>query len=143
MARTQALIIGSGVAGPAAALALQKAGLDSVVYEAHPTSAEGIGTFLTLATNGVTALRTLDAAQSTMAHGFPMNAMILWSGSGKRLGEVQVSVTLPDGTTGYTLKRADLYTALNEQAAARGFAPSMASGWSRLSATAMACGSSR
>ena len=65
MARTQALIIGSGVAGPAAALALQKAGLDSVVYEAHPTSAEGIGTFLTLATNGVTALRTLDAAQST------------------------------------------------------------------------------
>jgi len=55
----RALIIGAGIAGPAAAMALQKAGTESVVYEAHPTSAEGIGTFLTLATNGVDALRTL------------------------------------------------------------------------------------
>jgi len=34
-ART-ALIIGAGIAGPAAAMALQKAGLDPVIYEAHP-----------------------------------------------------------------------------------------------------------
>ena len=31
-----ALIISAGVAGPAAALALQKAGIDSVVFEADP-----------------------------------------------------------------------------------------------------------
>lgn len=120
MTHAPALIIGSGIAGPATAMALQKVGIDSVVYEAHSTAAEGIGTFLTLATNGVDALRTLHADQPAIAAGFPMTAMTLWSGTGKRLGNVQVSVTLADGTTGYTMKRADLYAAMNDQAAARG-----------------------
>lgn len=120
MTHTPALIIGSGIAGPAAAMALQKAGIDSVVYEAHPTAAAGIGTFLTLATNGVDALRTLDADRPAVAAGFPTTAMVLWSGTGKRLGTVQVSATLAEGISGYTLKRADLYTALHDQATARG-----------------------
>ena len=120
MAQVQALIIGSGIAGPAAAIALQKAGIESVVYEAHPTSAAGVGEFLTLATNGVHALRTLDADAQAIAAGFPTTAMTLWSGTGKRLGNAIVSMTLPDGTIGYTLKRSDLYQALTDEAAARG-----------------------
>jgi FAD-dependent urate hydroxylase len=120
MARTRALIIGSGIAGPAAAMALQKAGIESVIYEAHATSADGIGAFLTLATNGVDALRTLDADRPAIAAGFPTTATVLWSGTGKRLGAAEVSMTLEDGTTGYTLKRADLYKAMNDQAARRG-----------------------
>jgi len=32
----KALIIGGGVAGPVAAMALQRAGLEAIVYEAHP-----------------------------------------------------------------------------------------------------------
>jgi glycine/D-amino acid oxidase-like deaminating enzyme len=31
-----ARVIGGGIAGPAAAIALQKVGIDPVVYEAHP-----------------------------------------------------------------------------------------------------------
>jgi 2-polyprenyl-6-methoxyphenol hydroxylase-like FAD-dependent oxidoreductase len=120
MARTQALLIGGGIAGPAAAMALQKAGIDSVVYEAHPTTAAGIGQFLTLATNGVDALRTLGAAGPAIAAGFPTTATVLWSGTGKRLGAAQVSLALPDGTTGHTMKRADLYAAIREQAVGRG-----------------------
>ena len=115
----RALIIGAGIAGPAAAMALQKAGTESVVYEAHPTSAEGIGTFLTLATNGVDALRTLGAEKPAIAAGFPTTAIVVWSGTGKRLGAAEVSTTLDDGTTGHTLKRADLYRAIHEQAASR------------------------
>jgi glycine/D-amino acid oxidase-like deaminating enzyme len=42
-----ALIIGGGIAGPSAAMALQKAGIESVIYEAHPTGADGVGVFLT------------------------------------------------------------------------------------------------
>jgi FAD-dependent urate hydroxylase len=102
-----ALIVGAGIAGPAAAMALQKAGMDSVVYEAHPESAEGIGAFLTLATNGVDALRTLGADGPAVAAGFPTTSMVMWSGNGKRLGAAQLSLTLEDGTTGRTLKRAD------------------------------------
>jgi FAD-dependent urate hydroxylase len=115
-----ALIIGGGIAGPAAAMALQKAGIDSVVYEAHPTAAEGVGSFLTLATNGVDALRTLGADQAAIANGFPTTSMTVWSGTGKRLGAAVLSMTLHDGTTGHTLKRADLYRAIHDQATGRG-----------------------
>ncbi|HKU10634.1 MAG TPA: NAD(P)/FAD-dependent oxidoreductase, partial [Sinomonas sp.] len=116
----RALIIGAGIAGPGAAMALQKAGIESVVYEAHPSSGEGIGTFLTLATNGVDALRTLDAEEAAVAAGFPTTAIVVWSGTGKRLGAAEVSTTLDDGTTGHTLKRADLYRAIHDQAVSRG-----------------------
>lgn len=120
MAQTLALIIGSGVAGPVAAMAMQKVGIESVVYEAAPMSAIGIGEFLTLATNGVNALRTLDADAPAIAAGFPTTEMTLWSGAGKRLGAAVLSMTLPNGATGYTLKRSDLYKALTDQAVARG-----------------------
>lgn len=115
----QALVIGGGIAGPAAAMALQKAGIDPVVYEAEASSAAGAGSFLTLATNGIGALRTLGGAEQATAVGFPTTAMVFWSGSGKRLGEAQVSITLEDGTTGRTLKRADLYRVLREEALRR------------------------
>ena len=111
-----ALVIGSGIAGPAVAMALQKAGIDSVVYEQHPGSAAGIGNFLTLATNGVDALRTLGAEDLATSTGFPTTATVLWSGTGKPLGAAEVSMTLEDGTTGYTLRRADLYRARRDAA---------------------------
>lgn len=66
-----ALIIGGGIAGTTAALALQKAGIESAVYEAHPTGAEGIGSFLTLGSNGIDALRAIDADGPVLTVGFP------------------------------------------------------------------------
>ena len=42
-----ALVIGGGIAGAATALALQKAGIEPVVYEARAAAA-GLGAFLTL-----------------------------------------------------------------------------------------------
>jgi FAD-dependent urate hydroxylase len=118
-ART-AMVIGGGIAGPVAAMALQKAGIESVVYEAHATSAEGLGAFLTVATNGVHALWTLGADESAIAAGFPTTTNTLWSATGKRLGIAAVSMTLQDGTSGWTLKRADLYSAIHDEAAGRG-----------------------
>jgi 2-polyprenyl-6-methoxyphenol hydroxylase-like FAD-dependent oxidoreductase len=54
------LIIGGGIAGPVAAMALRKAGLDPVLYEAHGRGSDGVGAFLTLAVNGLNALAVLD-----------------------------------------------------------------------------------
>jgi FAD-dependent urate hydroxylase len=51
-----ALVIGGGIAGPVTAMALQRTGIQATVYEAHPHGAEGIGIFLTLASNGIDAL---------------------------------------------------------------------------------------
>ena len=36
-----ALVIGGGIAGPATAMALRKAGIEATVSEAHPSGAEG------------------------------------------------------------------------------------------------------
>ena len=121
MTRTRlALVVGGGIAGPATAMALQKAGIDSVVYEAHPTGAGGIGVFLTLGSNGVDALRVLGADEAALAAGFPTPGITLRSGTGKRLGESRTGLALPDGTTSQTIKRADLYRVLNQEALARG-----------------------
>jgi FAD-dependent urate hydroxylase len=115
-----ALIIGGGIAGPSAAMALQKAGIESVIYEAHPTGADGVGVFLTLGTNGVDALRVLGAAGPALAVGIPTPAITLRSATGKRLGESRNGQSLPDGTTSQTIKRADLYRVLHEEASRRG-----------------------
>lgn len=114
------LVIGGGIAGSAAAMALQKADIDATVYEARSGSDQGAGSFLTLATNGIGALRTLGAAEAAADLGFPTTAMTFWSGSGKRLGSAEVSITLEDGTTGRTLKRADLYRVMRDEALRRG-----------------------
>jgi FAD-dependent urate hydroxylase len=113
----RALIIGGGVAGPVAAMALRQAGIDSVVYEAY---ADDAGAFLTFASNGLDALRTIDAHHLVLSESFPTPRMTIQSGTGKHLGDVPNGGTLPDGTVSQTLKRADLYRALRDEAVRRG-----------------------
>jgi hypothetical protein len=115
-----ALVIGAGIAGPVAAMALRKAGIRPTIYEAHPSGAEGIGTFLTIASNGINALRAIGADQTALAAGFPTPTITLRSTTGKNLGTARTGLTLPDGTTSHTLKRADLYQALYQEAVRRG-----------------------
>jgi FAD-dependent urate hydroxylase len=116
----RALIIGGGIAGPAAAIALQKAAIDSVIYEAHPGGAEGIGSFLTLGSNGIDALRTVGAEGAVLAAGFPTPHITLRGNTGKHLGDSRISASLTDGTTSRTLKRAVLYQVMHDEASRRG-----------------------
>jgi len=116
----KALIIGGGVAGPVAAMALQRAGISSVIYEAYEGGADDAGSFLTFSSNGLGALRAIDAHHLVLAEGFPTPRMEIQSGAGKHLGEVPNGGTLPDGTVSQTLKRADLYRALRDEAVRRG-----------------------
>jgi 2-polyprenyl-6-methoxyphenol hydroxylase-like FAD-dependent oxidoreductase len=115
-------VIGGGVAGPVAAMALQRAGIQATVYEAHPRSADGIGIFLTLASNGIDALRTIDADGPALVAGFPTPGILLRSTTSKDLGVARTGLQLPDGTTSHTMKRADLYQAIHDEATARGIA---------------------
>lgn len=102
----KALIIGGGIAGLAAAMALQKAGIDSVVYEADPVTAHGRGTFLTVATNGIGALRILGADQPVLDMSFSTPSITLRSCTGKSLGSNSTGWALADGTVSHTVKRA-------------------------------------
>ncbi|MEQ0558512.1 NAD(P)/FAD-dependent oxidoreductase [Amycolatopsis sp. NEAU-NG30] len=113
---TRALIIGGGIAGPVAAMALQKAGLDPVVYEAYPDGVDDAGAFMTIMDNGFDALQAIDAAGPVLAAAFPADRAVFWSGSGKRLGEAPIG----GGAAGaHTIKRAELCRVLREEAGRR------------------------
>jgi FAD-dependent urate hydroxylase len=117
---TKALIIGGGIAGPVAAMALQRAGINSTVYEGRTPEETGRGAFLTVAVNGLDALRAIDAHAGALESGFTSRTIELRSGNGKLLGEVPVGGVLPDGTATHTIRRADLYRSLLSQAWDRG-----------------------
>ena len=118
--RRSALIIGCGIGGPVAAMALQKLGIDATVFEAHDGDAEFIGSFLNTASNGLDALKAIDAHREVVRRGFPTPRMVMWSGSGKRLGEVANGLELADGTVSLTVERGHLHGALRREALNRG-----------------------
>jgi len=67
----KAIIIGSGIAGPAMALALKKIGIASVIYEAKPDADDG-GAFLGISPNGLNILKeyvALDEIQADCTSG--------------------------------------------------------------------------
>jgi 2-polyprenyl-6-methoxyphenol hydroxylase-like FAD-dependent oxidoreductase len=118
-AARKALIIGAGIAGPAAAMSLQMAGIDSTVFEAHPSDASGVGAFLTVASNGVDALGVL-GVQEVLAPAFASPFITLRSGNGKYLGRARTGTELPGGGTSQTITRSDLYQGMHDAAAKRG-----------------------
>jgi 2-polyprenyl-6-methoxyphenol hydroxylase-like FAD-dependent oxidoreductase len=111
-----AAVIGGGIAGPVAALALRKAGIDATVYEAHGDTADGIGGMLMVAPNGLDALKIV-GVDLDRAGGQPIRAMVMTDGRGRRIGEFG---GLPDLPPSRVLWRGDLYRTVREQAAAQG-----------------------
>jgi 2-polyprenyl-6-methoxyphenol hydroxylase-like FAD-dependent oxidoreductase len=116
---TVALIAGGGIAGPVTAMALQKAGIDATLFEAYDRAADGVGAFLTLATNGLAALRTLDLHTLVREHGFDTPSMSIGLG-GRPFATFDFGEPLPDGTVTQTITRAAIYTALRDEAVRRG-----------------------
>ncbi|MBW8086870.1 FAD-dependent monooxygenase [Streptomyces hygroscopicus subsp. hygroscopicus] len=117
---TTALIIGGGIAGTVTAMALRKAGIDAVVYEAYPTDATDAGAFLVVAANGLEALRTIDAHGPVLENSFPADRVDFISNTGKRLGDRPTSGSGDGGLGSVTLKRATLARVLREEALRRG-----------------------
>ncbi len=113
------LVVGGGIAGSVAAMALQRAGLDPVVFEAHDRSADGVGAFLTVAVNGLRALEAIGIDPKTLP-GFATPRFAMYLGNGRKIGEIDNGPQLADGTVSITLRRADLYAALRDEAIRRG-----------------------
>ncbi len=117
-----AAVIGGGIAGTAAAIALQSAGFDPVIHERHERgAADERGAFLTVAVNGLNALRSLglDPAK-VLATGFPTHTMGLFGASGKPLVELPLGGPEADGTVTTTIRRSGLYASLRAEAGSRG-----------------------
>jgi 2-polyprenyl-6-methoxyphenol hydroxylase-like FAD-dependent oxidoreductase len=120
MPATTALVIGAGIAGPTAALALQRAGLRPRLFEAHPHTAADVGSYFTITPNGLDVLRTLDALHLATAIGIPTRANVLWNERGQRLATIPLGQPLADGTPSQTIKRSRLGRALRDEAVRRG-----------------------
>jgi 2-polyprenyl-6-methoxyphenol hydroxylase-like FAD-dependent oxidoreductase len=112
----EALVIGAGIAGPVTALALAEAGIEATVYEAH-AGERGTGAMLSLAPNGLDALRIIGAGRAVEAVGHSVPGVVMADGSGNELAEFP---GFPDLPPTLAMSRADLVRALADHAAARG-----------------------
>ncbi|MEU2778350.1 FAD-dependent oxidoreductase [Streptomyces sp. NPDC007162] len=119
---TRILIIGGGIAGTASALALHKAGFDVEVYEAHPDTAEDIGAFLTLGSNGMRALAQIDATAEVTALGFPLTSIRLLDDRGSQTAHRLMGDAHDPLLNFRCLRRGELNAALQAKVARRGIA---------------------
>ena len=65
------LISGGGVAGTVTALALQRAGIESTIFEAHEPSSGDVGSYLTISPNGLDALDAVGVLPLVKQVGLP------------------------------------------------------------------------
>jgi 2-polyprenyl-6-methoxyphenol hydroxylase-like FAD-dependent oxidoreductase len=114
----RALIIGGGIAGPVVAMALQKIGYESTIYEAFDRAADGVGAFMNIAPNGLDALKPLDLDDVVRKAGFHTPAMAFYRHDGRRLTpDIPFDRLTGGGNT--TVQRSDLYVALRDEAERR------------------------
>ena len=112
----RAAVVGGGVAGSASAIALARIGADVTVYEAHEDPAGPVGSYVSLAVNGLRALDALGCLPAVQAAGFPVARQRMWSGRGKLLGDVARGRRPEDPLLSVTIMRADLVTRLRAAA---------------------------
>ncbi|MET7803749.1 FAD-dependent monooxygenase [Micromonospora chersina] len=112
-----AAVIGGGIGGTVTAMGLARAGIEATVHEAYPGGADSAGAMLSLAPNGLAALRIVGAEEAVRAAGHPIPGVVMADGAGHRLAEFHGFPGLP---ATHAMARADLHRALTEQALAQG-----------------------
>jgi salicylate hydroxylase len=110
------VIAGGGVAGSACAVALARCGHDVTGYEAYEDPAGPVGSFLSLAVNGLRGLAVLGCLPAVQEAGIPLERQRMWSGRGKLLGDVPRGRRGNDQMLSVTLMRADLVSVLRAAA---------------------------
>lgn len=109
----KAIIIGGGIGGLTAAIALEQAGLEAHVYERVAELRE-VGAGISLWANAVRALKVLGLADSLSAHGWSPLRGTLRTSTGEILTSSQSHHTADAGVTVGALHRADLLRLLRE-----------------------------
>jgi 2-polyprenyl-6-methoxyphenol hydroxylase-like FAD-dependent oxidoreductase len=111
-------VVGAGIAGSAAALALHGVGAEVVVNEAHPDASTDAGAFLTLAENGMRALQAIGAGEAVRRASAPLRTMLVSDGAGTELASR--SLGEPGGPGFRYLTRARLCAVLQDEVRRRG-----------------------
>ncbi|MFK4810418.1 FAD-dependent monooxygenase [Devosia sp. ZW T5_3] len=120
--RPSVAIAGGGIGGLALALVLKKQGFDPVVFERkNEEQLRGEGLFLTLAPNGVNALRALGLAEMAIAAGVVTKGLAIHNEHGKRLALVDYAGHAERfGAPSITIGRGALSTVLLDAAQRQG-----------------------
>lgn len=112
----RALIIGSGVAGPATALFLRRAGWEVEIFEAADAPDAYAGLFLNVATNGLAVLGQLGLRERLVDEGHRSPHLVMWSSTGKRLGSVPNGPAREPERGSVVVRRGILHRVLREAA---------------------------
>jgi 2-polyprenyl-6-methoxyphenol hydroxylase-like FAD-dependent oxidoreductase len=114
------LIAGGGIAGPVAAMALQRVGIEAAVFEAYQVADPEVGSYFTITANGLSGLTEVGALDLAMKAGFPTRRNVLWNHAGRRLAELSLDSGVPGSPPAHTMKRSRLARLLQEEALRRG-----------------------
>ncbi|PJE95287.1 salicylate 1-monooxygenase [Streptomyces carminius] len=110
------IIAGGGVAGAASAIALRRIGARVTVQEAYADPAGRVGSFLSLAANGLRGLEALGCLEPVRRAGFAVPLQRIRAESGRILGEVPRGRLSGDAMHSTTLRRGHLVEVLREHA---------------------------
>lgn len=116
----RAVVVGGGIAGPATAMALQAVGIEPLLLDANPADRGEVGSWFTIAANGVAALDAIGALEQVRGLGVPTDRNVMVSASGRTLGVIPLGAAREDGTVALSFKRTRLAAALTDLARQRG-----------------------
>src|SRR5580698_4251212 len=111
----RALVIGAGIAGPATAILLRKAGVDVQLFEAWPYST-GIGGGLQIAPNGMHVLAEIGVADEMIAAGSVCKAFEFLTQTGGRIAAINRNMKQRFGQPAVNMCRSALLEALVNKA---------------------------
>ncbi|MDA2811611.1 NAD(P)/FAD-dependent oxidoreductase [Nocardiopsis sp. RSe5-2] len=114
------LIAGAGVAGAAAAIALRRTGADVEVYEAHPDPGGDVGSFVSLAANGLRGLDALGCLDAVRGAGVEVERLHAHFADGELLSDTPRGRREHDTLRSVTLLRGHLVEALRARAEREG-----------------------
>ncbi|MEV4623702.1 FAD-dependent oxidoreductase [Asanoa sp. NPDC049573] len=107
-----AIVIGGGVAGTVSAIALRRQGAEVTLFEAHPDPGGEVGSFVSLAVNGLRGLAAIDCLERVRAVGMPIARLRMWSAKGHVIADVPRGRRAADPMRSITLMRGHLVAEL-------------------------------
>jgi 2-polyprenyl-6-methoxyphenol hydroxylase-like FAD-dependent oxidoreductase len=118
--RKKAIIIGSGIAGPAMALQLQKLNIETEIFEARPGHKMNQGVFLGITPNGLNVLSELIDLES-LKEDYTPGKMCFYNARGKHIGELDTKHQIEKyGAETIQIKRATIGEQLRKEASGKG-----------------------
>ena len=109
------LIVGGGIAGLAAAVALHQAGQKTCVLERYDRTADDVGAWLQIASNGMMALDAIGLRAVADGIGIPTTRLETFAPDGSTTADTPLGQRAGHGPAGRSVRRSDLYRVLREE----------------------------